>query len=163
MENMQNIFGDSIFGKSLFTIFIAMLPVVELRGAIPAGVALGLDVRYAFLLSLIGNLIPVPFIILFIRRILEWLRTKSKWLDRVISKKVEKTLKQSTLVYKSTLLGLMVFVAMPLPGTGAWTGALLAALLDIRLKNAFPAISLGVLIAGILISVLTHGFTTMIG
>lgn len=162
MENL-NLFGDSLFGKSLFTVFVAMLPIVELRGAIPVGVAIGLDVRYTFLLALIGNLIPVPFIILFIRRILEWLRTKSEWLDRVINKKVEKTMKHSDLIYKSKLLGLMIFVAIPLPGTGAWTGALLAALLDLRLKNAFPAILCGVLIAGILISVLTHGFTTIIG
>ena len=162
MENL-NLFGDSLFGKSLFTVFVAMLPIVELRGAIPVGVAIGLDVRYTFILALIGNLIPVPFIILFIRRILEWLRTKSEWLDRVINKKVEKTMKHSDLIYKSKLLGLMIFVAIPLPGTGAWTGALLAALLDLRLKNAFPAILCGVLIAGILISVLTHGFTTIIG
>ncbi|NLL39367.1 MAG: small multi-drug export protein [Clostridiales bacterium] len=140
-----------------------MLPVVELRGAIPIGVAMGLDVRYSFFLALIGNLIPVPFIVLFIRRVLEWLSSKSKWLDRLINKKVEKTLKRSDLVYKSTLLGLMIFVAIPLPGTGAWTGALLAALLNLRLKNAFPAIAFGVLIAGILISVLTHGFKTIIG
>lgn len=162
MENLY-LFGDSLFGKSLFTIFVAMLPVVELRGAIPIGVAMGLDVRYSFFLALIGNLIPVPFIVLFIRRVLEWLSSKSKWLDRLINKKVEKTLKRSDLVYKSTLLGLMIFVAIPLPGTGAWTGALLAALLNLRLKNAFPAIAFGVLIAGILISVLTHGFKTIIG
>lgn len=157
-----NLFGDSFIGKSLMTFFVAMLPIIELRGAIPVGVALGLDVRYSFFLALLGNLVPVPFIILFIRRILDWLRTKSEWLDRIINKKIEKTMKRSELVYRSALLGLMIFVAIPLPGTGAWTGALLAALLDIRLKNAFPAIALGVLIAGIFISLLTHGFATII-
>ncbi len=156
-------FGDSFLGKSLLTFFVAMLPVVELRGAIPIGVALGLEVKYSFLLAVMGNLLPAPFIIVFIRRVLEWLQHKSKWLDRLLKKKVEKTMKNQSLINKYEMLGLMIFVAIPLPGTGAWTGALLAALLDLRLKNAFPAITVGVVIAGIAVMILTYGFTAVIG
>lgn len=157
-----NWFSDTFIGKSLLTFFMAMLPIVELRGSIPVGVALGLDVRYSLLLSLIGNILPVPFIIVFIRRILVWLQTKSKWLDRVIKKKVEKTMRHQDLIIKYELIGLMILVAIPLPGTGAWTGALFAAFLDLRLKNAFPAILLGVIIAGIIVTIITYGFSTII-
>jgi uncharacterized membrane protein len=142
---------------------MAMLPIVELRGAIPVGVALGLEVHYSFFLAIAGNLLPVPFIVVFVRRVLEWLQTKSRWLDRLVKKKVEKTMKNKALIYKYELLGLMLFVAIPLPGTGAWTGALLAALLDIRLKYAFPVILAGVIIAGIAVMFLTYGFKAIIG
>lgn len=158
-----NWFGETFSGKSLLTFFMAMLPIVELRGAIPVGTALGLSVRYSFFLAVLGNLIPVPFIIVFVRRVLTWLQTKSEWLDKLINKKLEKTMQQSSIIYKWELLGLAIFVAIPLPGTGAWTGALLAALLDLRLKNAFPAIAVGVLIAGIIISIITYGFSAIIG
>ncbi|NLO47585.1 MAG: small multi-drug export protein [Clostridiales bacterium] len=140
-----------------------MLPIVELRGAIPMGVALGLGEIYSFVLAVLGNLVPVPFIIVFIRRVLEWLQKKSKWLDKLVSKKVEKTMKNESMIRKYELLGLMLFVTIPLPGTGAWTGALLAALLDLRLKSAFPAIVAGVVIAGIAVLILTYGFTAIIG
>ncbi len=142
---------------------MAMLPIVELRGAIPMGVALGLGEIYSFVLAVLGNLVPVPFIIVFIRRVLEWLQKKSKWLDKLVSKKVEKTMKNESMIRKYELLGLMLFVTIPLPGTGAWTGALLAALLDLRLKSAFPAIVAGVVIAGIAVLILTYGFTAIIG
>ncbi len=138
-----------------------MLPFIELRGAIPIGVSFGLNVWVSTLIAIIANLIPVPFIIVFIRRIFDWLRTKSDWWKRIIDKRTEKTLRYKHKLYKSVIVGLAVFVAIPLPGTGAWTGALLAALLDIRLKSAFPAISAGVVIAGFLVAGITHGFTTL--
>ena len=138
-----------------------MVPIIELRGAIPVGISMGLDVWYCYLLSVLGNLAPVPFIILFIRRVIEWLQSKSVWLDKLVSKKVDKTLKRKNTIYKSELLGLLLLVAIPLPGTGAWTGALLAALLDIRLKNAFPVITMGVIIAGIIVMTVTYGFSSL--
>jgi uncharacterized membrane protein len=97
-------FGDSFLGKSLLTFFVAMLPVVELRGAIPIGVALGLEVKYSFLVAVMGNLLHAPFIIVFIRRVLEWLQHKSKWLDRLLKKKVEKTMKNQSLINKYEML-----------------------------------------------------------
>ena len=154
--------GETAISKILVTLLVSMLPVFELRGAIPLGVSLGLDVWPATLISVAGNLLPIPFIILFIRRILDWLCTKSSFLKRIIENKIRKTLRHSDKIYKSEVLGLMIFVAIPLPGTGAWTGALLAALLNIRLKVAFPAISAGVLIAAILVSGITYGFQALI-
>mgnify|MGYP003903061753 CR=1 FL=1 len=154
--------GETAISKILVTLLVSMLPVFELRGAIPLGVSLGLDVWPATLISVAGNLLPIPFIILFIRRILDWLCTKSSFLKRLIENKIRKTLRHSDKIYKSEVVGLMIFVAIPLPGTGAWTGALLAALLNIRLKVAFPAISAGVLIAAILVSGITYGFQALI-
>ena len=139
--------------KQFLSVFgLAMIPVFELRGAIPVGVAAGLPFWMVFLTALLGNLLPVPFLILFTRRVFEWLRTKSALLERKAAAKEE-------LLKKYELLGLCILVAIPLPGTGAWTGSLVAAVFDIRLKHAFPAIALGVLIAGIIVSVVTYGVT----
>lgn len=154
--------GDAAISKILVTFFVSMLPILELRAAIPLGVSLGLDIWVTTLISVVGNILPVPFLILFIRRVLEWLCTKSDWLKRLIENKIRRTLRHTKSLYRSELLGLMIFVAIPLPGTGAWTGALLAALLNIRLRVAFPAISIGVLIAAILVSGITFGFKALI-
>lgn len=134
-----------------------MVPVLELRGAIPMGVANGLDWRIAIPVAIVGNLVPVPFIIIFIRRIFEWLRKKSKKLDDLVSKLEKRAEKKSKVVEKYKMLGLIILVAIPLPGTGAWTGALVAAMLEMRVKDALPAISIGVVIAGIIVALVTYG------
>jgi len=154
--------GETALSKILVTLLVSMLPVLELRGAIPLGVSLGLNVLPATLISVVGNMIPVPFIILFIRKILDWLCEKSDLLKKLIENKIRRTLRHSDKLYRSQVLGLIILVAIPLPGTGAWTGALLAALLNIRLKVAFPAISAGVLVAAVLVSGLTYGFRALI-
>ena len=145
-------------GETLATLIVSMLPVIELRGAIPVGVGLGLPVWQAALISVIGNLLPVPFIIAFVRTIMDWLRTKSdharrfvQWLER------KGTGKKAERVRQTQFWGLLLFVAVPLPGTGAWTGALVAALLNMRMKRALPPIMLGVLIAGLIVSLATAG------
>ncbi len=143
--------------KYILTLLISMLPVVELRGAIPYGLAAGLPFWPVFICSFIGNLIPVPFIILFVRKIFEWIRTKSQKLDQIVSKLENKAVSKQHLIEKYRAWGLFVFVAIPLPGTGAWTGALIAAMFNIRLKTAFPIIALGVLTAGIIMSLITYG------
>lgn len=146
--------------KQILSVFgLAMIPVFELRGAIPVGVAAGLPFWMVFLTAFLGNLLPVPFLILFTRRVFEWLRTKSALLERFVSRLERKAATKEDLLKKYELLGLCILVAIPLPGTGAWTGSLVAAVFDIRLKHAFPAIALGVLIAGILVSVVTYGVT----
>ncbi len=156
LESISNI----PFISYLVTFAVSMLPVVELRGGIPLGVSLGLNHWVSMLLCIAGNLIPVPFIILFIRRILTWLRGKSARLGRIVQKLEGKAdSPKADLIRKSEILGLILFVAIPLPGTGAWTGALIAALLNIRIKVALPSIALGVLIAGFLITGITFGFT----
>ena len=144
--------------ESLVTFIISMLPVVELRLAIPVGVSLGLPVWKAAIISVIGNLLPAPFIIAFIRVFMEWLRGKSKTMQRFVAW-LEKKGRSSKAerVRRYQFWGLLVLVAIPLPGTGAWTGALIAALLDIRMKRAMPPIVLGVLIAAVLVSLATAG------
>ena len=117
-------------GRVLLTFLVSMVPVVELRGGIPFGTALGLDPVSAAVAAILGNLVPVPFIILFIRHIFDWLRRYDK--PRSLVEKFEKKAHlKSKNVIKYQTFGLCLFVALPLPGTGAWTGALIAAILDI--------------------------------
>ena len=149
--------------KQLLTVFgVAMVPIFELRGAIPVGIASGMPFWSVFLTALLGNLFPVPFLILFTRRIFEWLRKKSELLERFVSRMERKAADKEELLKKYELLGLCILVAIPLPGTGAWTGSLVAAVFDIRLKHAFPAIALGVLIAGIIVSAVTYGVSVFL-
>ncbi|RGD75662.1 small multidrug export protein [Anaerofustis stercorihominis] len=139
-----------------------MVPIIELRGGLPVGIASGLSFPAAYIAAVIGNLIPVPFIILFIRRIFVLIRKYMPKLSSMIDKLENKAHLKGQKVRKYQKFGLFIFVAIPLPGTGAWTGALVAAFLDIRLKDAILPIVLGVLTAGILIMMLTYGVTTII-
>ena len=137
-------------GKCLFTMLVSMVPIIELRGGVPFGVAvLGLPSYLAFPAAVIGNLIPAPFIIVYIRRVFELMRKYLPWLNGIVAKLEKK-------VQKYQYLGLWLFVAIPLPGTGAWTGSLAAAFLGMRLKKAMPAVFLGVLTAGCIMLGLTH-------
>lgn len=110
---------DSLIGKIIMTFLISMVPVVELRGAIPIGVAHGLNFWVAIVVSIVGNLVPVPFIIIFIRKIFAWLRTKSAWLNNLVTRLENRALKKTDTVRKFKFWGLFIFVAIPLPGTGA--------------------------------------------
>ena len=146
-----------MFKAGLFTFLMAMVPVVELRGAIPYGVIAGLSVPAAFIIAVIGNLVPIPFLVVFTRKVFEWLRTKSEWLDSIVRKLEAKAEKKKDVVLKYEFRGLVLLVAIPLPGTGAWTGALVAAMMNMRLKRAMPAIILGVILAGVIVTTLTYG------
>lgn len=141
----------------LLTFLVAMVPVVELRGAIPFGVVRGLNLWTAIIASVLGNLVPVPFIILFIRRIFAWMRAHMPKLDGLVTRMEKKAEKNRAAVEKYAFWGLAILVAIPLPGTGAWTGALVAAMMEMRLKRAFPAIVIGVVIAGVIVSIVTYG------
>ena len=156
MENLFTSLHGTPAGEWLYTALVSMAPVVELRGGIPIGVGLGLPLWEAYLAAVIGNMVPVPFIIVFIRRIFKWLRVRIPSLGRLIEKLENKAHLKGQMVRKYKYLGLVILVAIPLPGTGAWTGALVAAFLDMRLRDAVPSIFLGVLIAGAAISALTH-------
>ena len=149
-------FLDTVFGKILLTFGTAMVPVIELRGAIPVGVAAGLPPAVACAAAILGNLLPVPFIMLLIRRIFDWLRDTRFFGPKIAALERRAHLK-GRIVRKYRLAGLVILVAIPLPGTGAWTGALVAALLDIRLRNALPAILLGLLAAGGITTAVTLG------
>ena len=152
---------EDLMRAVLLTFGTAMVPVLELRGAIPVGVAAGLSPAAACAVSVLGNMVPVPFILLLIRRIFDWLRgtrlfgPKIDWLERRAHLK-------GRVVRKYRLPGLIILVAIPLPGTGAWTGALVAALLDIRMRHAVPAIFLGVVIAGAIVTTVTYGVVNLI-
>ncbi len=135
-----------------------MVPMIELRASIPMGCGMGLPAWQVYLAAVIGNMIPVPFIVLFIRRIFEFLRTHWKSLGSLVDRIEARAMKKGSRVRQFEILGLMLFVAIPLPGTGAWTGGLIAALLDIRLRRSLPTILLGVLIAGAIMTALSYGF-----
>jgi len=143
-------------------IVISLLPIIELRGAIPVGVLLGMPPIESFLISVVGNLIPVPFIILLGRPIFNWLK-KTKLFSRLMEKLEKRIEKKADSVMKKAALGLFIFVAIPLPGTGSWTGALIASMFDMRFKYALPAIVLGVLTAGIIMTVGSYGISSLVG
>ena len=140
----------------LKTLVTAMLPILEIRGAIPVGVASGLDPWLAFAVGFVGNMLPIPILILLTRKIIEWLKKHNMlvkltaWLENKGSKGAQK-------VQKYSFWGLFILVAIPLPGTGAWTGALVASLLDMRLKRALPSIAMGVAVAGLIVLLVTYG------
>ena len=138
------------------TFLISMVPVLELRGAIPIGVAHGLDYRIAIAVSILGNLVPVPFIVRFIRKIFAWLRTKSERLNGFVTRMEQRALKKSDTVRRARFWGLFIFVAIPLPGTGAWTGTLAASLLDMDFKKSVLACMGGVLLAGVIMGGLSQ-------
>lgn len=141
----------------LSTMLMAMVPVIELRGAIPFGVAAGITVKQALTCAIIGNLIPIPFILLFLRKVFLWMRKISPGFENLVEKLESRAKSKKGIVDKYEIIGLILLVAIPLPGTGAWTGALVATVLDIRMRRALPAITVGVIIAGILVSVVTYG------
>ncbi len=159
---MINFLFKTFLGKVLITLFVSMVPVIELRGAIPIATGMGLSPAVAIPVAIIGNLIPVPFIIIFIKKIFAWMRKVSPKLNGIVDKMEAKAEKNKEKVLKYAFWGLVLFVAIPLPGTGAWTGALVAAMLDMPLKKAFPSIIIGVLGAGIIISFVSYGAAALI-
>lgn len=148
---------STTLGKFIATFFISMVPVIELRGGLPYGIGFGLDYPLALTAAILGNMLPVPFIIAYISRIFIWLRGKHKKLDDFVTKMERRAHLKGQKVEKYGPLMLLIFVGIPLPGTGAWTGALIAALLNMRMKQALPCIFLGVLMAAAIITALTFG------
>lgn len=142
----------------LYLIIISIVPFIELRGAIPVGIGFGMNPVEVFLICVIANCIPVPFIIFLIKPIFKWLK-RFRPFEKIITKLEGIADKKSGKItaYKYEMLGLMLFVGIPLPGTGAWSGALIAALLNMRIKHAFAAILLGVVIAGLLVTLISAG------
>ena len=154
-------FFETFFGKIVMTFFLSMVPVLELRGAIPIATAAGLELWLVICVSIIGNMVPVPFIIIFIRKIFEWLRTLNPGFDKLVTHFEQKAEKHKVTVDRYKFWGLFVLVAIPLPGTGAWTGALVAAMMEMRLKDAVPAIFMGVVGAGIIVAMVTAGVISL--
>ena len=135
---------------------ISMIPILELRGGLIAASVLQIDIWKAIPFCVVGNIIPIPFILLFIKKILQWmkgikgLRVIANWLE-------DKANKKSDALKKGEFWGLALFVGIPLPGTGAWTGSLIAALFDVKLPKAVGAILLGIVIATIIMAIVSYG------
>ncbi len=147
----------TVVGKMCATFFISMLPVVELRFGLPFGIAQGLEYPLALMAALLGNMAPVPFIIVYIKRIFAWMRMHMPRMNAVLTKLEDRAHLKGETVEKYGHWGLLIFVAIPLPGTGAWTGALIAALLNIRTAKAVPVILIGVCIAAAIMTLVTYG------
>ena len=147
----------------LTVMLTAALPVIELRGAIPVGISLGMTPVHAAIIAFIGSMIPVPFILFTIRPIFNYLKT-TRMFKKLVHKLTASSLKNNSgKIQKYGVWGLILLVAIPLPGTGVWSGSLAAALLDMRFKWAFPAIFVGNLIAGILIMGVSNGLFKVMG
>lgn len=147
--------------EELIVFFISLLPVLELRGGMIAASLLGLELIPSFIICFIANMIPIPFILLFIRKIFQFLRDKP-FFGKIIEKLEIRSMRKSETVKKYRGWGLLLFVAIPLPGTGGWTGALIAALIDMRISTATGIIAFGVFIAGVIMSVVSYGIPAII-
>lgn len=145
-------------GKELTIFIISMIPILELRGGLLAAspALLNVEMWRAIPLCIIGNIIPVPFILLLITPIFNWMKG-TKLFRPMVHKLESKAMSKSDKIEKYEFWGLLLFVGIPLPGTGAWTGALIASLLGIKFKKAFPAVILGILMASCIMTVLSYG------
>ena len=150
-------FTETVLGKFLATFAISMVPILELRAGLPYGILHGLPYPLALAAAVLGNMLPVPFIIYFIERIFAWMRKNMPKFNGFIEKMEKKAEGKEDVIKKYGYLGLVILVAIPLPGTGAWTGSLVAALMDLEPKKAFPCIFVGVLIAAMIMTFVSYG------
>lgn len=149
VQSIIDALGGSV-GKEVIVFIISMIPILELRGGLlVAGPLLGVPVSTAIPLCIIGNIIPVPFILLLITPIFKWMKG-TKTFKPMVDKLEAKAMSKSDKIEKYEFWGLVLFVGIPLPGTGAWTGSLIAALLGVKFKKAFPAVILGICIATVI-------------
>ncbi|MGN1443005.1 MAG: COG2426 family protein [Acutalibacteraceae bacterium] len=165
MESIAHSIVEALDGKiapELIAFIVSLLPVLELRGGLIAAKLMDITFWKAFVICYVGNMLPIPFILLFIRKIFNFLKRFQKF-EKIIDKLEARSLRKADKVKKYRLWGLFLFVAIPLPGTGAWTGALVADIFDIRIKHSLPVIAVGVLTAGIIMSALSYGLFGALG
>lgn len=156
-EIIKEFFLETV-GKELCVFFCSMLPVIELRGAIPMAFALGLPWWQAYLISVLGNLLPVPFILLLINLVIKWMASsKVTFFNKIANFLLKKVEKNRERIEKYSFWGLFLFVAIPLPMTGAWTGSLVAAVVGVKPLKAFLSALLGVLLAGVIVTLIVYG------
>ena len=158
VESITSFFIENLGGilsKETIVFLVSLLPIIELRGGIITGYLLGIDFLPTFFIAFLGNIVPIPFILFFIKIIFKFLKRTP--LRKIVSWCERKAEEKNETIKKYAYLGLIIFVGIPLPGTGAWTGALIASTLNMDIKKTFLAISLGVLLAGIIISILSFG------
>ncbi len=159
VQSIVEMFQGSV-PKELIVFFVSMLPILELRGSILAAGFLKMEFLSTFIIAVIGNMLPIPFVLLFLNKIFDWMK-KTK-LRGVAERLENKAMKKSDQIRKYGKFGLFLFVAIPLPGTGAWTGSMIAALLRMRKRDALPWIFLGVVTAGLIMSLLSFGIIKQI-
>lgn len=147
----------TLVGKLIVTFLVSMVPIIELRGALPIATGMGVEWYIALPVAIIGNIVPVPFIIIFIKKIFAFMSKQKGFLAKVVVKMEQKAFDKKDTIEKYGPWGLWLFVAIPLPGTGAWTGALIAAMMGISLKKALPAIITGVITAGVVVAFVSFG------
>ena len=156
IEAIENFFLNTV-GRELCVFFCSLLPIIECRGAVPLGAALGLAWWQTYLLAVLGNLLPVPFILLFIRAILRWMANcRVKLFNRFAGWLMRKVEKHKGKIEKYSYWGVVLFVAVPIPGTGAWTGSLIAAMLGLDFKKSLLSATFGVLIAAAVMCVISY-------
>lgn len=148
-------FFQGKISKELIVFLVSMLPILELRGSLIVAGFLKMEFLATYIIAVLGNMLPIPFILLFIEKIFDWLK-KTRVKNAVI-KLENKALSKSDQIRKYGKFGLFLFVAIPLPGTGAWTGSLIAVLLRMKKRESLPWIFLGVLVAGLIMSLLSFG------
>lgn len=154
VESLINLFGG--LGKEVIVFIISMLPLLELRGGLLAASILDINFISGYIISILGNTLPIPLLLLFLEKVLNWL-SKFKVTKKVVNKIEDKILSKKDQIEKYGYIGLMLFVGVPLPGTGAWTGAGLAVLLNMDKKKSFIYIMLGVILASIIMSIISYG------
>lgn len=152
--------GKFISAKALIFI-VSMIPILECRGGLVMASLLQVDIRQAIPICIIGNIIPIPFILLFIQKIFHWLKRFS-WSRKIVENLEQRAMNKSDKVQEKEFLGLLLFVGIPLPGTGAWTGSLIASLLEMDLKKASLAILIGIFLATVIVSSVSYGLLSMI-
>lgn len=159
VNNLLGIFGgltNSTFGKEIVVAIISVLPILELRGGLLAAGALNLSPFIAYPIAIVANLLPIPFILMFLTTIFNWMK-KTKLLKGIVEKLEKKAEKHKDKFEKGEFIALILFVGIPIPGTGAWTGALIASVLGMNKKKAMLAITIGVFMASIIMMILSYG------
>ena len=159
MESLVTWFMEVLGGrvsKEMIVFVISMVPILELRGGLLAASVLDIEIVKAIWFCVIGNIIPVPFILLLITPIFNWLK-QTKTFRPMVEKLESKAMGKSDQIEKYEFWGLVLFVGIPLLGTGAWTGSLIASLLGIKFKKAFPAVLLGIVMATVIMSIVSYG------
>lgn len=154
VRSLVDLFGG--LGKEVIVFIISLLPLLESRGGLLAAAILGVDFWPAYVISITGNVLPIPFVLLFLEKVFDWLR-KFKGTKKLVTKLENKILSKKEQIDKYGYVGLLLFVGIPIPGTGAWTGTALAALLHMDKKKSFIYIMLGVIMASIIMSILSYG------
>lgn len=152
-------FGETLgqyIPAELVTFIVSLFPILECRGGIIVGRLLGLPLVSTIIASVLGNILPIPFILLFIKQIFKWLKP-TRLFGKIVTKLEEKAMKKSSALEKGEFIGLMLFVGIPLPGTGAWTGSLIASLLGVDIKKASIAILIGIAMATTIVSLIMYG------